>query len=188
MRQSRRIIVRESLPSYLVIDIIPLLVFYYLCYEGSVDLDDIDDIAKRHALEVQISEFGQIPKQLFQQPHVPRMIDVPPSIHLNESAQSSSPEEQVRRMSLEESTGLIINSNISLEFEYQPHRKEITSVFYDASSKMIFSTSKDGSLKSYDVENRKQSRSVNLGTMPISACVKIPDSELFILGSWDNSM
>lgn len=166
-----------------------LPVFYYLCYEGSVDLDDIDDIAKRHALEVQISEFGQIPIQLFRQPHVPRMIDIPPSIALNESIHATnSPEELVRRMSLDESAGLIINSNISLEFEYQPHRKEITSVFYDPSTQMIYSASQDGCLKSYDVENRKQARSVNLGTMPISSFVKIPDSELFVLGSWDNSM
>lgn len=153
-----------------------------------MDLDDIDDIAKRHALEVQISEFGQIPKQLFQQPHVPRIIDIPPSISLNASIHSASPEELVRRTSLDDSMGLIINSNISLEFDYQPHRKEITSVFYDPSSQMIYSTSQDGSLKGYDVENKKQARSVNLGTMPISSCVKIPDSELFILGSWDNSM
>lgn len=46
--------------------------FYYLCYEGSVDLDQVNDLAARHALEVQISEFGQIPKQLFDRPHVPR--------------------------------------------------------------------------------------------------------------------
>lgn len=46
--------------------------FYYLCYEGSVDLDQINDLAARHALEVQISEFGQIPKQLFDKPHVPK--------------------------------------------------------------------------------------------------------------------
>lgn len=47
-------------------------VFYHLCYEGSVDLDKINDFRARHALEVQISEFGQIPKQLFNKPHVPK--------------------------------------------------------------------------------------------------------------------
>lgn len=46
--------------------------FYHLCYEGSVDLDRVPDLAARHAFEVQISEFGQIPKQLFDQPHVQR--------------------------------------------------------------------------------------------------------------------
>lgn len=39
--------------------------FYYLCYEGSVDLDSIKDYSKRKSLEIQIQEFGQIPTQLF---------------------------------------------------------------------------------------------------------------------------
>lgn len=43
--------------------------FYYLCYEGNVDLDSIADLNERHALEVQIMEFGQIPKQVFKVPH-----------------------------------------------------------------------------------------------------------------------
>lgn len=50
-------------------------VFYYLCYEGAVDLDDIKELTKRHAIEVQISEFGQIPKQLFDKPHVARLVN-----------------------------------------------------------------------------------------------------------------
>lgn len=44
-------------------------VFYYLCYEGAVDLGAVSDWNKRHALEVQIMEFGQIPKQVFLTPH-----------------------------------------------------------------------------------------------------------------------
>lgn len=46
-----------------------MLVFYYLCYEGAVDLNNIQDWNQRHALEVQIMEFGQIPKQIFGKPH-----------------------------------------------------------------------------------------------------------------------
>ena len=46
--------------------------FYYLCYEGAVDLNAIKDWNKRHALEVQIMEFGQIPKQVFKKPHPAR--------------------------------------------------------------------------------------------------------------------
>lgn len=43
-----------------------------MCYEGAVDLDTVKDANARHALEIQISEFGQIPKQLFTRPHVSR--------------------------------------------------------------------------------------------------------------------
>ena len=46
--------------------------FYHLCYEGSVDLDKIQDLEERYALEIQIGEFGQVPKQLFTSPHPQR--------------------------------------------------------------------------------------------------------------------
>ena len=44
-------------------------IFYHLCYEGSVDIETIHDLEQRYALEVQIGEFGQVPKQLFSSPH-----------------------------------------------------------------------------------------------------------------------
>lgn len=34
--------------------------FYHLCYEGSVNLSEVSDMAAKHALEVQILEFGQV--------------------------------------------------------------------------------------------------------------------------------
>ena len=46
--------------------------FYHLCYEGSVDLGAITDLNDRLAVEVQITEFGQVPKKLFQRPHPSR--------------------------------------------------------------------------------------------------------------------
>lgn len=54
--------------------IIHISVFYYLCYEGSIDLDSLSDVNQRHALEVQIMEFGQIPKQVFMVPHPQRKV------------------------------------------------------------------------------------------------------------------
>ena len=46
--------------------------FYHLCYEGSVDMNKIQDLEQRYALEIQIGEFGQVPKQLFTSPHPQR--------------------------------------------------------------------------------------------------------------------
>jgi len=46
--------------------------FYYLTYEGAVDLEAISDPNKRAALESQINEFGQCPKQLFLSAHPKR--------------------------------------------------------------------------------------------------------------------
>uniref|UniRef100_A0A182N1I2 Neurobeachin n=1 Tax=Anopheles dirus TaxID=7168 RepID=A0A182N1I2_9DIPT len=47
-------------------------VFYYLTYEGSVDLDTIGDPVTRDAIENQIRNFGQTPSLLLMEPHPPR--------------------------------------------------------------------------------------------------------------------
>ena len=47
-------------------------VFYYLTYEGAIDLDNVTDPAEREAYEIQIMEFGQTPRQLYSMPHPPR--------------------------------------------------------------------------------------------------------------------
>ncbi|XP_055684440.1 neurobeachin isoform X15 [Lutzomyia longipalpis] len=47
-------------------------VFYYLTYEGSVELDTIADPVMREAIENQIRNFGQTPSQLLMEPHPPR--------------------------------------------------------------------------------------------------------------------
>ena len=46
--------------------------FFYLCYEGAVDLESIRKYSERKSLEIQIQEFGQIPTQLFKQAHLQR--------------------------------------------------------------------------------------------------------------------
>jgi neurobeachin len=47
-------------------------VYYYLTYEGSVDLDTITDAVMREAIENQIRNFGQTPSLLLMEPHPPR--------------------------------------------------------------------------------------------------------------------
>jgi len=47
-------------------------VFYYLTYEGNVNLDAITDPVMKEALENQIRSFGQTPSQLLTEPHPPR--------------------------------------------------------------------------------------------------------------------
>ncbi|XP_058063473.1 neurobeachin [Anopheles bellator] len=47
-------------------------VFYYLTYEGSVDLETIGDPVTREAIENQIKNFGQTPSLLLMEPHPPR--------------------------------------------------------------------------------------------------------------------
>ncbi|XP_033871254.3 lipopolysaccharide-responsive and beige-like anchor protein isoform X1 [Acipenser ruthenus] len=49
-----------------------LNVFYYLTYEGTVNLSSIGDPVLREAVEAQIRSFGQTPCQLLIEPHPPR--------------------------------------------------------------------------------------------------------------------
>ncbi|KAJ3036784.1 Neurobeachin-like protein 1 [Rhizophlyctis rosea] len=48
-------------------------VFYYLTYEGAIDIDSIADPVERRSIEDQINNFGQTPSQLFKKPHVKRL-------------------------------------------------------------------------------------------------------------------
>jgi hypothetical protein len=51
-------------------------VYYYLTYEGAVDIDAITDPVQKAATIAQINNFGQTPRQLFDKPHPKR---VPPT-------------------------------------------------------------------------------------------------------------
>ncbi|XP_033626549.1 protein FAN-like [Asterias rubens] len=62
-------------------------VFYYLTYEGAVDLDSIKDLNERASVKVQIMEFGQTPKQLLTKPHPSRFASaLPVARHSNNSS------------------------------------------------------------------------------------------------------
>ncbi|XP_058978116.1 neurobeachin isoform X6 [Musca domestica] len=64
-------------------------VFYYLTYEGSVDLDAIADPVMREAVENQIRNFGQTPSQLLMEPHPPRSS----AMHLSPMMFSAMPDD-----------------------------------------------------------------------------------------------
>ncbi|XP_030761038.1 neurobeachin isoform X2 [Sitophilus oryzae] len=63
--------------------------FYYLTYEGSVDLDSIQDKVMKEAVENQIRNFGQTPSQLLMEPHPPRSS----AMHLSPMMFSSIPDD-----------------------------------------------------------------------------------------------
>ena len=47
-------------------------VFYPLTYEGNIELDKIFDPIEKKAIEIQVNEYGQTPRQLFKSPHPKR--------------------------------------------------------------------------------------------------------------------
>lgn len=52
-------------------------VFYYLTYEGAVDLESMEDDLQRSAIEDQIANFGQTPIQIFRKKHPRRGPPIP---------------------------------------------------------------------------------------------------------------
>ncbi|XP_061707525.1 protein FAN-like [Cydia pomonella] len=142
-------------------------VFHHVCYEGSVDLDDIYDMNDRHALEVQIMEFGQVPKQLFTKPHVRRVThEIPKSI----------------KEDLEEND---IVYRLECIDSIQLHKEEVTCALRQG--QRLISVGKDGTLKVYDTSLKKQIRSVILSATPLSSCVMV-DENIVAAGSWDNEI
>ncbi|KAI0217053.1 hypothetical protein L0F63_003977 [Massospora cicadina] len=63
-----------------------LNLFYYLTYEGAVDLDAIADPLERRSIQEQIYHFGQTPTQLLTTPHPQRhpRPTLPPHLHLSD--------------------------------------------------------------------------------------------------------
>eukprot|EP00761_Pharyngomonas_kirbyi_P004206 gb/GECH01004210.1/.p1 GENE.gb/GECH01004210.1/~~gb/GECH01004210.1/.p1 ORF type:complete len:1518 (+),score=360.33 gb/GECH01004210.1/:1-4554(+) len=52
-------------------------VFYYLTYEGAVDIDEIENQMEREAVITQINNFGQTPHQVFKHQHPQRNVSTP---------------------------------------------------------------------------------------------------------------
>ncbi|KAJ2079660.1 hypothetical protein H4R24_003630 [Coemansia sp. RSA 988] len=65
-------------------------VFYYLTYEGAVNIDAVQDPMERASIESQIHYFGQTPTQLFTEPHPARHVRTPDPHHLSLTAPSGT--------------------------------------------------------------------------------------------------
>lgn len=59
------------------IDVQAANIFYYLTYEGAVNLDNMEDDMQRSAIEDQIANFGQTPIQIFRKKHPRRGPPIP---------------------------------------------------------------------------------------------------------------
>ena len=66
-------------------------IFYYLTYEGTIDLKSITDPLQKEAVKAQIEEYGQTPKQLFKKPHPKR--NLPETNEISTNLNHKAPEE-----------------------------------------------------------------------------------------------
>ncbi|XP_063900802.1 protein FAN-like isoform X4 [Zophobas morio] len=167
-------------------------VFYYLTYEGAVDFDSIKSSEERAALEMQISEFGQTPKQLFFRPHPPRLEVVLFSVRrLNFSYVTFERKTSVRTNSITTSgpvgappiseardlrPGLRASdeccflrerilwdfSRLSFLYSRRAHRRKLTGLCLSTTGAHWFSVSEDGTLCIFNTTNKAQLRRLYL--------------------------
>lgn len=181
--------------------------FYYLTYEGAIDLDSIESDAERRSIETQIMEFGQTPKQLFKIPHpqrfttqrIPNIIAPPPAQLLLE-AQSS--EKDTALQGSDENTSDFnsigdetveapreVNlTKLTCHSEYALHKDAVTEVRMSPDGLSTFSVSQDSFLKLYSLEEQRQLRSVNMSYMALSSCEVMQDNKTIVVGCWDNKV
>jgi factor associated with neutral sphingomyelinase activation len=154
-----------------------------------VDLDSITDLSARHALEVQIAEFGQIPKQLFLKPHAARFTTIPQTVPEFVRRMSCDNRKNMEcRKTLPNQTQLPVVGDFQMSAQMSAHKDEIMSIHLFGENNLV-STGKDGNLKCYNFQEKRQTRMVPIGDgSPLSSVVKVPDSNVLILGSWNNSM
>ncbi|KAK6940249.1 hypothetical protein RJ641_029780 [Dillenia turbinata] len=99
-------------------------VFYYLTYEGAVDLDAMDDELQLSAIEDQIANFGQTPIQIFRKKHPRRgppipiahpLYFAPDSINLTSIVPSTNqPAAAVLHVGILDSNVILVNQGLTM--------------------------------------------------------------------------
>ncbi|XP_071176660.1 protein FAN-like [Mytilus edulis] len=176
-------------------------VFYYMTYEGAVDLDSISDPNERARMEIQIMEFGQTPKQLFKTQHPQKFQHPSPQGTLQfmqetKETNSPTPENSDDMLSIDtdedHSTATVFDvqelNNLELFHQYTLHKDSVTDLCLARDGRNIFSVSQDSFLKMYSLEEQRQLRSVNVSSMALSSCQLLPDNLTIVVGSWDNNV
>ncbi|XP_060073823.1 protein FAN-like [Ylistrum balloti] len=179
-------------------------VFYFMTYEGSVDLDSIPDPNERARMEIQIMEFGQVPKQVFNTPHPQRFTSPPPRSGSSRTSSTNEGTVPVTSDSISMPTTLKVSeedktastsdvsltdlASLQLYHKYTLHKDGVSDVKLSSDGKNIFSVSQDSLLKMYSLEDQRQLRSINISTMALSSCQLMPDDKTIIVGSWDNNV
>ncbi|XP_050527638.1 protein FAN-like isoform X2 [Daktulosphaira vitifoliae] len=129
-------------------------VFYYLCYEGAVDLNNVRDWYQRHALEIQIMEFGQIPKQIFEKPH-------PSKTYLFIK--------DIEQLGIESKKDIYWDWRIINLTKYftSSHKDAVSSVRFSYDLKTVWSVGYDAMLKVHCLSTKKQIRNVTVQKFPV---------------------
>lgn len=129
-------------------------VFHPMSYEGTTDIEKITDLHERSALEMQIMEFGQTPKQLFIKPHPAKYsYDVPKSLPTKEedkcSNNTSDKPASASKKAIDSTIGAWLKDIGSMKATKLPalHKKKINYVYGIENDTQFVTGSKDGTGK-----------------------------------------
>ncbi|KAH7524781.1 hypothetical protein FEM48_Zijuj06G0155600 [Ziziphus jujuba var. spinosa] len=172
-------------------------IFYYLTYEGAVDLDTMEDDLQRSAIEDQIANFGQTPIQIFRKKHPRRGLPIPiahplyfapGSINLTSIISSTNyPSSAVLYVSILDSNIVLVNQGTTLSV------KMWLTTQLQSGGNFTFSGSQDPSfgVGSDILSSRKigspLAENVELGAQCFATMQTPSESFLISCGNWENS-
>ncbi|XP_047071626.1 BEACH domain-containing protein B-like [Lolium rigidum] len=172
-------------------------IFYYVTYEGAVDLENMDDMLQKYAIEDQIANFGQTPIQIFRVKHPRRgppipiahpLYFAPQSITLTSSVSSTiSHMSAVLFIGLLDGTIVLMNEGLILsEKLWLTTRMQLGGNFtFSGPQENFFGVGPDvispRKIGTFLAENVKLGRQF-LATMQINS-----EKYLILCGNWENS-
>nr|XP_015625233.1 BEACH domain-containing protein B isoform X4 [Oryza sativa Japonica Group] len=172
-------------------------IFYYLTYEGAVDLENMDDMLQKSAIEDQIANFGQTPIQIFRKKHPRRGPPIPIAHPLYFAPQSitvtsvvpssSSSSSPVLFVSLLDSNIVVMNEGLvlSVKLWLTTQLQSGGNFTFSGSLEPFFGIGSDV------ISPRKISTSlaenVDFGRQCLTAVQIHGDNYLILCGNWENS-
>ncbi|QHN94309.1 BEACH domain-containing protein B [Arachis hypogaea] len=172
-------------------------IFYYLTYEGAVDLETMEDDLQRAAIEDQIANFGQTPIQIFRKKHPRRGPPIPiahplrfapDSISLTSIVSNTShPASAVLYVGLMESNIVLVNDGLILSV------KMWLTTQLQSGGNFTFSGSQDPFFGvGYDILSPRKigipvPENVELGAQCFVTMQTSSENFLVSCGNWENS-
>ncbi|KZV43357.1 BEACH domain-containing protein lvsC-like, partial [Dorcoceras hygrometricum] len=172
-------------------------VFYYLTYEGAVNLEDMEDELQRSAIEDQIANFGQTPIQLFRKKHPRRgppfpishpLKFAPGSINLTSVISiASNPPSAMLYVNVLDSNVVFVNQNLTMTVKMwvTTQLQSGANFTFSGSQEPFFGIGADVlppcKIGSHLAEN------IDLGPQCFAALQTPSENFLITCGTWENS-
>ena len=176
--------------------------FHPVSYEDGRDFAGKDEMEIR-MIQIQATEFGQCPNQLFSRPHPKKFSKGINEIFMNFDEKdlklASFNGINVQNQShTEDNTNHIDNSNkISVQYNFDKinfipllkhHKQKVTSSSYLSETKLLATGAEDGFLKIYDIKTSGVKRMIQISNLALTSIAEMNESNLLIIGSANNKV